>query len=90
LVNDAYLTTGVHHYYGVKAVKPDGRAGGSITFLTPELYQSCLWVGKKSVFMKEIELSVTPQSPVFSIRYLKEREIVHVDDKAVAHFAMAI
>ena len=47
LVNDNYLTTGVHHYYDVKQVLPTGTAKGTITFLSPEAYPHCLWVGKK-------------------------------------------
>jgi len=47
LVKDDYLTTGVHHYYDVAEVLPDGEAKGTITFLSPEFYPSCLWVGKK-------------------------------------------
>lgn len=45
-VTDSYLTTGVHHYYHVKTVAPDGSAVGTITFLSPEAYPHCLWVGK--------------------------------------------
>ncbi len=47
LVTDNYLTTGVHHYYNVESVPPDGTAKGTITFITPEAYPHCLWVGKK-------------------------------------------
>ena len=47
LVNDTYLTTGIHHYYGVDSVPPNGIAKGTITFLTPEAYPHCLWIGKK-------------------------------------------
>ena len=47
LVTDAYLTTGIHHYYGVKFVAPNGTAKGTITFLSPESYPHCLWIGKK-------------------------------------------
>lgn len=47
LVNDTYLTTGVHHYYDMTEVPPDGTAKGTITFLSPEAYPACLWVGKK-------------------------------------------
>lgn len=47
LVTDHYLTTGVHHYYSVESVPPNGTAKGTITFLSPELYPHCLWVGKK-------------------------------------------
>ena len=47
LVKDACLTTGIHHYFDVTEVPPNGRATGTITFLFPEEYPSCLWVGKK-------------------------------------------
>ncbi|MBQ8409223.1 MAG: hypothetical protein IJY39_10220 [Clostridia bacterium] len=47
LVMDNYLTTGVHHYYEVQTVPPNGTAKGTITFITPEAYPHCLWVGKK-------------------------------------------
>jgi len=47
LVKAGYLTTGIHHYYDVNAVAPDGTAKGTITFITPEAYPACLWVGKK-------------------------------------------
>ena len=46
-VQSGYLTTGIHHYYDVDSVAPDGTAKGTITFLSPEAYPSCLWVGKK-------------------------------------------
>ena len=47
LVTDNYLTTGIHHYYGVESVPPNGTAKGTITFLTAEAYPHCLWIGKK-------------------------------------------
>ena len=47
LVLDNYLTTGIHHYYNVSSVPPDGTAMGTITFLTPEAYPNSLWVGKR-------------------------------------------
>lgn len=47
LVNNNYLTTGIHHYYNCNSVLPDGTARGTITFITPEAYPNCLWVGKK-------------------------------------------
>ena len=47
LVTGDYLTTGVHHYYNVQTVAPNGAAKGTITFITPEAYPHCLWVGKK-------------------------------------------
>lgn len=46
-VREDYLTTGVHHYFGVTEVAPDGTARGTITFITPEVYPGCLWVGKR-------------------------------------------
>lgn len=47
LIEDDYLTTGIHHYYEVDLVQPDGSAKGTITFITPEAYPHCLWIGKK-------------------------------------------
>ena len=47
LVTDNYLTSGVHHYYEVQTVPPNGTARGTITFITPDAYPHCLWVGKK-------------------------------------------
>ena len=46
-IDDHYLTSGVHHYFGLDAVPPDGSAEGTITFITPEAYPHCLWVGKR-------------------------------------------
>lgn len=47
LVSDDYLTTGIHHYYDVSQVSPDETARGTITFITPEAYPHCLWIGKR-------------------------------------------
>lgn len=47
LVNDSYLTSGIHHYYEVDSVLPNGTAKGTISFLSPEAYPNCLWIGKK-------------------------------------------
>ena len=47
LIMDDYLTTGVHHYYEVDTVAPNGTAKGTITFITPEAYPKSLWIGKK-------------------------------------------
>ena len=46
LITDDYLTTGLHHYYDVQTVPANGTAKGTITFLSPEAYPHCLWVGK--------------------------------------------
>lgn len=47
LITENYLTTGVHHYYQMDEVLPNGVAKGTITFLSPEAYPHCLWVGKR-------------------------------------------
>lgn len=47
LVKDDYLTTGIHHYYDVDKAPIDGTIKGTITFITPEYYPSCLWIGKR-------------------------------------------
>lgn len=47
LIMDNYLTSGTHHYYNVNEIPPNGTAKGTITFITPEAYPNCLWVGKK-------------------------------------------
>ncbi len=45
-VNESYLTSGIHHYYRADEVPVDGRATATVTFITPEFYPACLWVGK--------------------------------------------
>ena len=47
LIKDDYLTTGIHHYYDVNSVSPDGSAKGTITFITPKAYPHCLSIGKR-------------------------------------------
>ena len=47
LIDDHSLTTGIHHYNGLDAVPPDGSAEGTITFIAPEAYPHCLWIGKQ-------------------------------------------
>ena len=47
LITDNYLTTGIHHYYRSGSEPPNGTAKGTITFLSPEVYPHCLWIGKK-------------------------------------------
>lgn len=46
LVTENYLATGIHHYYEVDSVLPNGTAKGTITFITPKAYPHCLWIGK--------------------------------------------
>lgn len=45
LIKDNYLTTGLHKYLKEQSV--DGKLIGTITFITPEEYPACLWIGKK-------------------------------------------
>ena len=47
LVKDDCLSTGIHHYYSFESVPAYGTAKGTITFLAPEAYPHCLWIGKK-------------------------------------------
>ena len=47
LVEENYLTTGVHHYYNVEKVSSGEEIKGAITFISPEFYPACMWVGKK-------------------------------------------
>jgi len=47
LVTENYLTSGLHRYYDVIEVPTDGRAKGTITFLSPDAYPACLWEGKR-------------------------------------------
>lgn len=46
LIKEDYLTTGLHHYYSLNE-DSDGGIAGTITFITPEAYPSCLWEGKE-------------------------------------------
>lgn len=46
LVKEDYLTTGLHHYYSLQE-RNEQEIKGTITFLCPEHYPACLWVGKK-------------------------------------------
>lgn len=46
LIKDNYLTTGIHHYYEMeKSINSEVK--GTITFISPDEYPQCLWVGKK-------------------------------------------
>ncbi|NQX65662.1 hypothetical protein HQN90_05925 [Paenibacillus alba] len=46
LVRDDYLTTGIHHYYDKQEVVLGESVRGTITFISPEEYPHCLWIGK--------------------------------------------
>ena len=45
-IRDDYLTSGTHHYIGCDEVLPGQTVRGTITFITPEVYPHCLWVGR--------------------------------------------
>lgn len=45
-VKEDYVTSGAHHYYDTDTVAPGETACGTITFLSPEAYPHCLYVGK--------------------------------------------
>ncbi len=46
LICEGYLTSGVHSYYNL-GKNTDGELKGTITFISPEVYPACVWVGKK-------------------------------------------
>jgi elongation factor Tu len=45
MIQEGYLTTGVHSYYNIE--DSAGEIKGTITFISPEDYPNCLWIGKK-------------------------------------------
>ncbi len=45
-VRDDYLTSGEHQYLDSEQVFPGQTARCTISFLTPEVYPQCLWVGR--------------------------------------------
>lgn len=47
LIGEGCLTTGIHNYYDCQDVMISSEIRGTITFITPESYPACLWVGKK-------------------------------------------
>jgi translation elongation factor EF-Tu-like GTPase len=51
-VLDEYLTTGMHHYAECEQVVPGETVRGTITFVTPEAYPHCLWVGREIDFQE--------------------------------------
>ena len=46
-IREDYLTSGTHHYIGCTEVLPGQTVKGTITFITPEAYPHCLWVGRE-------------------------------------------
>ena len=51
-ITPRYLTSGLHQYYGQNEIPLGGIAVGTITFITPEYYPHCLWIGKEILFME--------------------------------------
>lgn len=45
MLKEGYLTTGVHSYYDLDNNLDELK--GTITFISPEAYPACLWIGKK-------------------------------------------
>jgi len=56
MLKDDYLTTGMHYYYDTGEIAGNGKAIGSIKFVTPEAYPNCLWVGKKISIQEGIKI----------------------------------
>ncbi len=46
LVREDYLTSGIHKFIGKEKVYPGETVQAQITFISPEAYPGCLWVGK--------------------------------------------
>ena len=46
-VRDDYITTGTQHFIERDELAPGETALGTITFITPEVYPHCLWVGQE-------------------------------------------
>jgi len=46
LVEENYLTTGIHNYYS-REENCDCEVKGTITFISPSEYPACIWVGKR-------------------------------------------
>ena len=51
-VRDDYLTSGIHQYFDCDQVLPGQTVRGTITFMTPEAYPHCLWVGRVIVIQE--------------------------------------
>ncbi len=47
LIKEGYLTCGVHKYFKEDIVMPGETVCGTITFISPEVYPGCLWIGKE-------------------------------------------
>jgi translation elongation factor EF-Tu-like GTPase len=45
-IRDDYQTSGTHQYFDCDSLLPGQTVRGTITFITPEVYPHCLWVGR--------------------------------------------
>lgn len=52
LIKDNYLTCGAHYYYDDQIVYPGQDALGTVTFMDPNAYPECLWIGKVITFQE--------------------------------------
>ena len=46
-VREDYITSGLHEYIGREQLALGETALATITFITPEVYPHCLWVGRE-------------------------------------------
>ena len=46
LIREDCLTTGIHSYYNFGS-NTNKEIKGTITFISPEAYSACLWIGKQ-------------------------------------------
>ena len=46
-VLDDYQTSGQHDYIDCEQIAPGGTGKAKITFITPDVYPQCLWIGRE-------------------------------------------
>lgn len=46
-IREDYQTSGVHEYIDRDHIAPGDQALGRITFISPEAYPGCLWIGRE-------------------------------------------
>ena len=46
-LRDDYITSGKHQYIDCDTLSPGQTVKGTITFITPEVYPECLWIGRE-------------------------------------------
>ncbi len=47
LITEDYLTSGIHEYIDKEEVCPGETVKATITFITPDVYPHCLWLGRE-------------------------------------------